>query len=445
MSNVSERSVKRVTNRQLLAFFIPLGLSASLVTISHVIISSTLARSATPEMIISSYALPFSILAITERPALLLRQTCSALVRDRISFRAMSVISFYTFSFILLLGGVLSYTPVGRWVFFYLFGAENELLEPMIDVYRILMFVSIFSGIRCLFQGVIIFNMHTNWLTVGMAFRLLVMYLVSLYFIKTDGVTSGRVGAIIFLSGMIIEAAVSFWEGRLLLKKIPEKLEGHPIEKPGQIFSFFRPMLYSSIIAVIIGPAINSFMGKTSDFHLSVASITIAASLTQLVLSFFSYIHQIVLNFYNKDASAVIRFTFMLALIPGILLSLLGFTPLGLWLMEHVMGVNDRLMVASLDTLRVFIIMAFVYPWLDLGNGLIMLRGDTKVMVWSQSANVAITLSILILCTAQSPGWNGTIGAFAQSLGMACEAAVVWIVLRAIKKSGERSPFHMKS
>jgi hypothetical protein len=435
----------KVTFRQLLAFFIPLGISASLVTISHVIINSTLARSAHPEIIIASYALPFSILGITERPALLLRQTCSALVRDRVSFRAMSIVSLYIFSSILLLGALISYTPIGKWVFFHLFGAGEEMLEPMIDVYKVLMFVSIFSGLRCLYQGVIIFNMRTKWLTIGMAVRLIVMYLVSLYFIKTDGVTSGQVGAIIFLSGMIIEAGMSFLEARILLKEIPEKLEDHPIERPGQIFRFYKPLLYSSIIAVIIGPAINSFMGKTSDFQLSVASFTIAASLTQLVQSFFSYIHQIVLNFYNKDGSAVLRFTFLLSLIPSLLLSLLCYTPLGLWFMEHVMGVNERLMHASLDALRVFMLMTLVFPWLDYGNGLIMLRGQTKIMVWSQSANVLLTLVTLVICVALSPGWNGMIGAFAQSLGMVAEAVVVGLVLRNLKKSGVRSPFHMKT
>lgn len=91
-----------------------------------------------------------------------------------------------------------------------------------------------------------------------------------------------------------------------------------------------------------------------------------------------------------------------------------------------------------------FMIMVLVFPWLDYGNGLIMLRGETKVMVWSQSANVLITLITLTLCIAVSPGMNGMIGAFAQSLGMVAEAIVVGLVLRNIRKSGDRSPFHMK-
>ncbi|MFE5319077.1 multi antimicrobial extrusion protein MatE [Paenibacillus sp. NPDC056579] len=433
----------RVTYKQLLTFFIPLGIASSLVTISHVIINSTLARSANPEIIIASYALPLSILGITERPAVLMRQTCSALVRDRVSFRAMSIISWYILAAIMLLGALICYTPVGKWVFLHFFGVEESLLQPMVDVYKILMFVSIFSGLRCLYHGIIIFNMRTKWLTIGMVIRLIAMYVLSLYFIHTNQVDSGKVGAIIFLTGMVVEAAVSVWEGRSLLKQIPEKKPDHPIEKPKQIFQFYRPLLYSSVIAVIVGPAINAFLGKTMDFQLAVAAFAIAGSLTNLVQSFFSYIHQIVLNFYRKDSKAVMRFTLMLAFIPGLLIALLAYTPLGPLFMQNVMGVNERLMHASLDTLRVFMITTLVFPWLDFGNGMIMLRGQTKVMVWSQAANVTVTLISLVLGVMWSPGWNGMIGALAQSLGLAAEAAVVWFVLRELWKTSDKLPERM--
>jgi progressive ankylosis protein len=431
---MTEPGQPRISLKQMLAFFIPLGISASLVTISHVIINSTLARSADPEIIIASYALPLSILGIIERPAVLLRQTCSALVRDRRSFRAMSIVAWCVLGAVFLLGLTISYTPLGPWVFRHVFGAGEDMVEPMLRVYRVLMFVSIFSGIRCLYHGIIISNMRTKWLTIGMVVRLIAMYSLSFYYITTDQVDSGSVGAIIFLTGMIIEAAVSFWEGRSLLKTIPEVREDHTVSKPGQIFQFYRPLLYSSFIAVIAGPAINAFLGKTTDIQLAIASFAIAASLTQLVQSFFSYIHQIVLNFYRKDSAAVIRFSFMLWLIPSLLIALLSYTPVGPWFMEHVMGVNERLREASLSTLKVFMIMTLIFPWLDFGNGLLMLRGQTKVMVWSQAANVGLTLLMLVICAAYTPGWNGMIGALSQSMGLVAEAAVVFFVLRETAK-----------
>ncbi|WP_426452328.1 multi antimicrobial extrusion protein MatE [Paenibacillus sp. S-38] len=431
---------ERVTLRQLFAFFLPLGLSASLVTISHVIINSTLARSASPEFIIACYALPMSILGITERPAVLLRQTCSALVRDRRSFRAMSLVAFYVLGSVFVLGGVISYTPLGPWIFTNLFGAGEEMVPSMLTVYRVLMFVSIFSGLRCLFHGIIIYNMRTKWLTIGMGIRLLGMYLLSLYYIRT-GVDSAVVGAVIFLSGMIIEAAVSVWEGRSLLRRvIPEVKEGHEIASASQIFPFYRPLLYSSFIAVIAGPAINAFLGKTTDIALAIASFAIAGSVTQLVQSFFSYIHQIVLNFHRKDPAAVLRFTLMLSFIPATLLAILCFTPAGPWFLQHVMGASERLMLASLSTLKIFMLMVLLFPWLDFGNGLLMLRSQTKVMVWSQAANVTMTLAALFLGVLWNPAWNGAIGALAQSLGIAAELSVVFYVLRETSKAEARLP-----
>lgn len=434
-----ESESKQLTMRQLFAFFIPLGLSASLVTISHVIINSTLARSAHPETIIASYAIGLSMLGIIERPAILLRQTCSALVRDRISFRAMSVIAVYMILAMAAGGLILSYTPVGRWIFLHAFGADEALLSRILNVYRVLMFVSIFSAIRCLYHGIIISNMRTKWLTIGMIVRLAAMYALSLFFIQTDRVTSGQVGAIIFLVGMMIEAGVSVWEGRKVARSLPEKLKDHPVEKPKQIFQFYRPLLFSSLIVILVGPSINALLGKTSDFELAVASFAIAASLAQLVHSFFSYMHQIVLNFYRRDKRIVLRFATLLSLIPPLLIGILGYTPVGPWFMEHIMGVNERLMTASLYALRIFMLYELVFPWLDFCNGIVLLRGETRIMLFSQTANIVVTLTTLIACIIVVPEWNGMIGSLSQSLGLVAEIGVVLFVLRAASRKAERN------
>ncbi|MCR8636585.1 multi antimicrobial extrusion protein MatE [Paenibacillus radicis (ex Xue et al. 2023)] len=436
---MSDNDQIRIPFRQLLSFFIPLGFSASLTALSHVIINSTLARAPNPELVIASYALPMSIMYITERPALLLRQTCSVLVRDHQSFKSMVLVTLYVLGSIFLLDLLIGYSPLGTFVFTHLFGASAEMTDSMKQVYRVAMLVTIFSGIRCVFHGIIISNLRTKWLTFGMIFRLAGMYLLSLYFIKTEGVTSGVVGAIIFLTGMIIESIVSFIEGRILLKNvIPKKVPNHPVERPKHIFKFYRPLLYSAFIAVIIEPSINVYLGKTSGIQLSVAAFAVAASLTELVHSFFSYIHQIVLNFYQKDKDAVKRFVAVLSLFPSICMAILAYSPVGPWFMQHIMGLNDRLMPEVLSTLRVFMIITLVYPWLDFCNGMLMLRNQTKVFVYSQATNVCTVLLTLIISVAFFPDWNGKIGALAQSLGAAAEVSVLLFVLAKASKWDNR-------
>lgn len=424
----------QVEMKKLWAFFLPLGISASLVTISHVIINSTLSRAAEPELVISSYAIAMSLLAVTERPAVLLRQTCSALVRDRQSFKSMLGVGQMVFASIMALGFIICYTPLGAWIFNGLFGVGEGHVDDVIDVYKVLMFVSLFSGIRCLYQGVIIYQLRTKWLTIGMAVRLAGMYALSLYFVYA-GVDSGTVGAYIFLFGMMIEAGISYWEGRSLVRKLPGKLEGHTVETRRQIFTFYRPLLWSSLIAVWIGPAINAMLGKTWDAKLAISSFAIAASLVMLISSFFSYLHQIVINFYRVDPAAVRRFVLLVGFVPAILMAAIAYTPLGALLLEHVIGVHGRLQAESLRVLQSFLLFALVMPWLDVLNGLVLVRGQTKVIVGSQSSNLAVTLLTLVIGIWISPGWNGMIGAWAQSLGMLAELIFVAFALRIIKPS----------
>jgi O-antigen/teichoic acid export membrane protein len=416
--------------RQILIFFAPLGISSSLITITHLIINSTLARSSDPELIIASYAIALTLLGLIERPAILLRHTCSALVRDRISFKALSKVALIMLSALMLLGLALSYTPLGTWTFLYLFGAEPSMLDDIIDVFRILMFVTLFSGIRCIYHGIIITNFHTKWMTIGVVIRLLVMSILSYYFIKTGPIQSGQVGAIIFLSGMMIECLVSFVEGRNLLRKMPLKREGHAIENKQQIFNFYRPLLYSSFVAIAIGPAINFALGKTMNLTLAIASYSIAMNVTQLMNSFFSYIHQIVLNYHRHDPSIVLRFVLIISLFPAILLSLVNFTPIGAWFLQHIMGISGPLLIETKQVLRICLLISLVFPWLDYSNGRVMLKGQNAILVRSQLANLFVVITSLLLLILLSPSWNGMIGALAISLGFIAELSVVLYFLR---------------
>lgn len=416
--------------RRLFAFFVPLGISASLVTISHVIINSTLARSAHPETVIASYAIAGSLLTLTERPSTLLRQTCSALVRDRLSFQALAFVTKIFLACVLLIGFAIVYSPVGTLVFKYLFGVSPDLLTKVIDVYEILMYVSIFSVIRNIYQGIIITNNRTKWLTFGMLFRLAGMYGLSLYFIYTDTINSGRVGAIIFAVGMIIEALVSFVEGNSIKRNMPAKLEDHPVETKGQVFRFYKPLLLSSFVALFIGPVINIALGKTTGIALAISSFAVASSLMQLMLSFFTYIHQIVLNFYQVNATLVKKFALVTGFVPFAMTTSIAYTPLGPWVLEHIMSVEGNLLEQSLWTLRAFVLFPLISPFLDFSNGLILLRGQTKTMFRSQAANAICTMIVLLILVNLFPSWNGMIGAIAQSLGLLAELVIVWLVIR---------------
>jgi hypothetical protein len=426
--------------RDMVRFFVPLGLSSLLVTMSHTIINGTLARSSDPETAIAGYAIAMSIFVITERPAVLLRQTCSVLVRDRLSFSAMSRMTALLLACTIAVGLLLSWTPAGGWILRSWFHADAPVGAAALDSYRILIFVTVFSAIRCLFHGIIIREMRTAWLTIGMVIRLVIMYALSLFFVHVLGWADGRVGAVIFLVGMMVEAAVSMWEGRHVLRTLPDRSAHGSVSKMRDIFPFYRPLVLSSLLAVAIPPSVNAMLGKTADLTLAVASYALAMNITNLVTSFFSYVHQIVLNFYADNPRKVRRFCTAVNLVPPLLLAMLAWTPVGTWFMRTIMGVGGDLLSETRLVLNVCLLHALAFPWVDYGNGLVMLRKRTRIMVRSQSGNVAVTLAVLTACVALVPEWNGRIGALAISLGLLAELAVLAVSLRLIGTDRTTAP-----
>ncbi|MGM7722399.1 multi antimicrobial extrusion protein MatE [Metabacillus sp. Hm71] len=438
MGKIFDQAENGLSTKKILRFFVPLGLSASLVTFSHMIINGTLTRGENAEVVIASYVIAMSLFGITERLGVLLRNACSALVRDRVSFKVMSAVAAYVVAALMIVAGTIAYTPAGKWIFSTFFGADSNMIVQIVDVYQILIIVTFFSAIRCLFQGVIILNRQTKWLTIGMIIRLIVMYGLSLLFIRSGNINA-QTGAIIFLSGMIVECLISFIEGRALVKKMVDNDEQHTITKKSQIFNFYNPLILSSLIIVMVGPIINSFLGKTSEIELAIASYAIALSIAQLFLSFFSYIHQIVLTFYKDHPQKVQRFTLMIGFIPTCILAVFCFTPIGGYVIEHALGANERLVAASLDSLKVFMLMTLVFPFIDYCNGLLMVRKQTKIMVISQSTNLLFTFLILLLTSSLFPYWNGKIGALAQSIGMLAELCVLFVIINKIEKKANNS------
>lgn len=421
---------KQVTFRTLFLFFIPLGFSASLVTVSHVIINSTLARAPHPAIVIAGYSVAMSMFGILERCAVILRQTSSTLVRDKVSFKVMSHVSFYVISVIFLLSLAFAYLPVGKWFFLNILGVRHNLLPATMNAYRVLLFVSVFSGIRCLFHGVIISKLQTNWMTIGMVIRLVCMSTACWLVLANGWMTHSYIGALIFLFGMMVETTVSVTVGRYLVKQLPRKRKGHSVEKRTQILQFYRPFLFASLLAVSVMPVINAGLGWGAKPEIAIASFAIGWSVTQLFMSFTTYVHQIVIHFYEKDIKSVVRFTFIISLIPSLLLAFISFTPIGVWGLHHIVGVSGKLLDESVVALRFFILFTLCFPWLDYVNGLLMLRRQTRVMTISQIGHVAATVVSLFLLVFLFPNGGGAIGAASHSIGIVIEFLIVVFFLK---------------
>lgn len=409
--------LREITYKQLSAFFVPLGVAASLTSFTHVIINGTMSRGENAAFIIACYAVAMAVFGIAERPMLVFRQASSTLVKDRESFKLLSIFFLYVLLTIMLICFALGYTPIGHWVYITFFNATSDMVGEINVAFRVITFVIIFSGIRGIYQGVVIQRLATNWVTIGVVVRLFGMFAASYLFIALGWIKSAT-GALIFVIGMFIEAGISFYKGNQILRhEFSDRKPNTPPLKKREITRFYFPLAYYFVLQSILTPVIYVLLAKAHNIEMSIASFSLAFSITQLMLSFFMYTHQLVLQFYKDHKWKIIKFMFMISIIPTLLLCILCYTPVGPIFMMKVMGADEALSMATLAVLKFFIIKTLVFPWTDFLNGILMLARQTNRMLFAQVGNLVIVVISLWILIRISPELNGVNGSIAASIG----------------------------
>ncbi|SDL83016.1 hypothetical protein [Sediminibacillus halophilus] len=421
--------------KQLAGFFIPLGFSASLTSITHVIINGTLSRGEDAAFIIACYAVAFSLFGIIERPVIVFRQTCSALVNDRLAFRKLCLIMVYILAAIIGLSMVMAFSSIGDWVYIQFFNADENMIHTISEAFTVIALVIIFSGIRGIYQGIIINHLQTKWLTIGVVIRLVAMFVIAYLFVEFDYVKSVS-GSIIFLTGMIMECGISVWKGKqILATHYPKQVEHLAMR---EIFQFYMPLVFYFLIQTILIPIIYIFLSKTENIELGIASFALAYSITQMLLSFFMYTHQLVLQLYQTNKQKVVRFMGAVSLLPTLLLLLLCYTQAGYWFMETIMGANGELAMSTLAVMKFFIVKTLVFPWVDFLNGFLMLHRQTRKMLIAQLLNLTTVVLSIWLFVRLFPAWNGISGSLAASVGEFAGLIMVCMIIYQMTRKAKR-------
>lgn len=419
---------------RIMLFYIPMGTSSLLAALTHVIINGVLARSAQPDVTISSYAVAVSLAFLIDLPVNVIRQTSSKYSRDQISFRSVAHLASIVSGVLVFLSVMIGWTPIGQMLFHYIFGVKDHLLLQTTQVFQVLAFLYIFSALRSLFQGVIINQLRTGWMTIGMAIRVIVMFIMSWYFIQIGWTNDGRVGALIFMTGIAIECIVAVCEGMSLKRRLPETKEQQMIEQTRQLLPFYLPLLYSSMVLVLLNPSIQATLNKTENPTLAVASYAVALQLSNMVIWFCSSVHQIVLQFYESQPKQVLRIVAFLSVLSPVILLSISTDVFGGWLLEGVLGLHGPLL-QNVQLLLLFLaVHSFLFPWIDFVAGKCMLRGQTRAIMASKMISVALSISLLIIFLYWFPSLNGGLAGLVAAFVAPLELTVICLWLRRLEK-----------
>lgn len=426
---------------RIILFYVPLGTSLLLAALTHVIINGVLARSEQPDVTISSYAVALSLSFLLDLPMNIIRQVSSKYSRDRISFRAVARLTALTAAIVIIISLIIAYTPAGQLLFRSIFGVKEHLIHSTVQVYQVLALLYLFTAVRGLFQGVIINQLRTGWMTVGMVIRVAAMFGMSWYFVRNGWTDDGRYGAWIFMVGVIIECMVSVWEGSSLKKRLPERREHQSIELARQLLPFYLPLLYSSMVLVLLNPSIQAALNNSANPTLSVAAYAVAIQLANMAAWFCASIHQIVIQFYSSDRRNVLIVVACLSLLSPVFLLTISSNAGGRWLLEGVLGLHGPLLQEVQVLMRFLSVQSLLFPWIDFLAGKCMLLGKTKPIMASKMVSVMFSILLLIVFVFTFPHLNGGLAGLAAAIAAPLELATVYIWLRRLEKRSD--PFQL--
>jgi uncharacterized membrane protein YidH (DUF202 family) len=190
-----------------------------------------------------------------------------------------------------------------------------------------------------------------------------------------------------------------------------------------------------AFIQSLSGTFLNSGLARTTSPDLAIAAFAVAWTLVLSIDTASGLFHQIVLGFMEDDYSnrAKIRnFGIYVALVLTTCLAILGFTPLGFWLMNTAIGTSAQLSRMGVVVIRICVILPVMGVFRQYYWGIAMKEHKTFWLTIGSAIQVVIMILIIILLTmmgafSQNPA---VVGAIAITGSTVFECIYLWMQKR---------------
>ncbi len=256
-------------------------------------------------------------------------------------------------------------------------------------------------GYRRFYQGILIRNNLTRWVTYGTLVRLSVIVLTGLllYFAGAKG---AYVGAAAMSLAVLCEAIAT----RIMVSRTLKDLLNTEDPENGNvrlrsIAKFYYPLALTSILSLGVHPFVTFFLGRS---NMAVESLAVLPVVTSLVFIFrslgLSYQEvNIALIGKEKQNYTILRnFAIYLGILVTVLISLLAFTPLAeIWFIK-ISGLSSELAGLSYLPLKIMIIMPVLTVLLNFQRSTLIINGTTGPISIATAIELAGIIIVLLVC-----------------------------------------------
>ncbi len=413
--------------KELLLFYVPLGLYSMIMMSSHSVINSGVSRAPNAEIGLAAYAITMTIMNMFASPCFTSRQMVVALAHDKKSLKITRRVMIKIAAVSLLFLSILAFTPIGEFVFINLFNTPPNLLSEIKTAAVFTLSLPFVYSLRSYSQGIIIVEKKTKYLTFTVIIRITFMIFLAFALPKLGFINGASIGIIIWTGGMGLEAIINFLLSRKVYKNLPDTPkydDGEEDFTQFKAFEFIWPLLLMSFIWTLGLPIINSGLGFTQDPERSIATFQVARSFAWIAIAFLEMnMRQVSLIFGTSEdrISYLKRFTLGVSLVLASIIAVLALTPVGSWALISLIGVTDELAQAVKPVLMVLIALPLVLARTEYYMGLLMNLKNTKALSISKTISVGMAGVSVITLSLLFPQLGAVVGAIGLLLGYSSE------------------------
>ena len=420
---MGESAGDRARLRQVLRFHIPLGITTVMMATSHSVISSGLARTASPETALAAFAVAMTVTNLFASPLWGTREMLISLGTDRKSMHSgivtTSAVGVFVLGWMLLLG----YTRLGYTVYVTLFGASPELFPEIVSVVRLCALLPIIYASRSWSQALLMRARKAELMTVAMVARLVLMVVLAFWLPRVEMLSSTMVGGVIWVGGMAIESLVCHvFAMRGETDSLFEDLApGESAMTVRDCLRFLWPMMINGWLGSLITPLINAGLARSADPERNLAVFHVVWGLVWMLGAFVHMtIRQTVLVFLkNRHWLRVLRYvTRGLQYVNSVVIVVMVAFGITDWILVSIIGLQPELLPDARVVLYLYALFPLLAGYVEFKTGLALFARRTGAICIARGVDVAALSVTIFVLTMMFPGLGAPIGAIAMMTGM---------------------------
>ncbi|MDD2557343.1 MAG: hypothetical protein RBR43_04270 [Desulfuromonadaceae bacterium] len=333
-------SMKRIS-----LFFLPLVLNVQLMSVSHSIINSFMARLDDYVLALASFSVAMVVHLLFASPSYQNHTITLAVVCGPRSFRSMIIFVVIIALFVSLMLNLIAYTWFGDFLLLTVLGVEADVAHSAREAIALMALLPFFTGFRGLFQGLVIRSHRTILVSIATGVR--VAALLGFIVWGRRWFDGAQLGAFALVACVAVESVVMgamAYRNRGTVPGRKDNLATDLEKTPLKVLCFALPVALSSGLQQTIPVVISAIISRLPDATLALAAFGVIRAIMFMLAGPMRNLQQVYLAMVDSaaDYEMLVRFFYYTCVVMAVLVLLLAF-PLNDLILKQVLGIADDL------------------------------------------------------------------------------------------------------